>query len=43
MMLSGDTDEVDENLTSWKIVLVESQIIGIELEFESAIQVSQGE
>ena len=23
MMLSGETDEIDENLTSWKIVQVE--------------------
>ena len=43
MMLSGDSEEIDENLIAWKITAVEPKQIRVELEFQSAIKVSQGE
>ena len=33
MMISGDTEEIDENLIGWKLVSVESKELEIELDF----------
>ena len=33
MMLSGDSEEIDENLIAWKIIAVEPKQIRVELVF----------
>ena len=42
IVLKGDSDELDENLKSWEIISVSSQLIEIDLEFEEPLYVSQG-
>ena len=42
IVLKGDYDEPDENLKSWEIISVSSQLIEIDLVFEEPLYVSQG-
>ena len=42
-MLSGDEQKFDKNLVSWTISSVTSKLILIDLEFDSPLQVSQGD
>ena len=42
IVLKGDYDELDENLKSWEIISVSSQLIEIDLVFEEPLYVSQG-
>ena len=42
IVLKGDYDEPDENLKSWEIISVSSQLIEIDMEFEKPLYVSQG-
>ena len=42
-MLSGDEQKFDKNLVSWTISSVTSQLIVLDLEFDSPLQVSQGD
>ena len=42
-MLNGDEQAIDENLTSWTVKSVTSKRISIQLEFQSPLQVSQGD
>ena len=42
-MLSGDSLETDENLVSWNVTSVERRLIRLDLEFESPLEVSQGD
>ena len=42
-MLDGDEDIIDENLTSWSIVKVSSQLIELNFVFERPLSVSQGD
>ena len=43
MMISGDTEEIDDNLIDWKLVSVDSEKLEIDLEFREPILVSQGD
>ena len=43
MMISGDTEEVDDNLTGWQLFSISSTKIEIDLEFEEPLEVSQGD
>ena len=43
MMLSGETEEIDQNLKSWTVKSVYEKRINIELEFDQPLQVSQGD
>ena len=43
LMISGDTEEVDENLVDWQLVTIDPEKLEIDLEFREPIQVSQGE
>ena len=40
LMISGDTEEVDDNLIDWKLVSVGPTKLEIDLEFREPIQVS---
>ena len=42
-MLSGDNETLEENLKSWSILSVSPNRISVSLDFESPLQVSQGE
>lgn len=39
-MINGDTEEIDENLTSWEIVSVSPQLIEIDITFAKPLGVS---
>ena len=43
IMLSGDDEEIDDNLTSWTVKSVKSELINVKLEFRSPLEVSQGD
>ena len=43
MMISGDNESIDQNLSSWTIAKVTSRRIEIDLEFSEPLAVSQGE
>ena len=40
MMISGETEEVSDNLIGWQIVSISSTNIEIDLEFEEPLEVS---
>ena len=42
-MLSGNSQEIDDNLVSWTVSSVSKRLIRLELEFESPLEVSQGD
>ena len=42
-MISGDTEEIDDNLIDWKLVSVNPEKLEIDLEFREPILVSQGD
>ena len=42
-MISVENEVLDENLVSWSIESVSSRKIGISLEFNNALEVSQGD
>ena len=42
-MISGETEEVDDNLIGWQIVSISSTNIDIDLEFEEPLEVSQAD
>ena len=42
-MISGDSEELDDNLIGWELISVESKKLEIELDFRDPIEVSQGE
>ena len=42
-MINGDTEELDGNLTGWKLISVAPKELEIELDFRDPIEVSQGD
>ena len=43
LMISGDTNEFDSNLLSWKLIELTPTLMKIEIVFERPLEVSQGE
>ena len=43
MMLSGDKEEFDGNLLSWKLVSISPTLMEVDLEFYKPLEVSQGD